>query len=669
MRPNTHRLNGVGPAHPALGFPLWFADENGVRLELGLDRGDVNIQAIGEPPETPPGPPFPDDFPDEAFYFYAEAEMTVGGTDGPSRARLILALEAAFGGDGTVVDRRQVVFGRIRVRADDLWPDTDYIALHPYGETPPMRTDERGRLFWTQDLGGGPGEFAPALDGQVAPFLTAVPPPPAGYLGDGATATSVTGSPYDTNLFRLIGPRVGNVGATANSAAVGEISTDLFVVQGKVATVRGVQVDRLGYRRDVAGAVVIDVLASTAPGSTIEASGPDVRTTRLAGAGPHYAARVGCDGLPSTVVLAASDDPPELALTLPVHELVTVTRAEHDPSTGTLTVEAVSGDVQAPPLLTLSGDGIPDTRLVGGTVALPGIAAPPPRVTVTSEPDAEGDRGTGSREVTLAGPASVPVPVTAVIAPVPPVPRGRRVTLDGRGSAAARAFSWQQVSGPPITLDNADTARPSFTAPAGDVVVELAVTGAGMTVMTAATIPVTAPAPAVARAGPDLTAAVGDRIVLDGGTSLNAVTFAWTAPGNPGLVLDDADTVTPSFVLPGGGPVALQLTVSGPVGPDAVDAVVVRPLPEQLTVSGAQFRTGRLSWRISGTVTGTAPDRVTARYRGLEIGSALADATGTWDIRRTVPAGDPLRPPPRGAEVVVTSTRGGDRTEPVIVRD
>ena len=98
-------LIAVGPSDPVHGFPLWYEDSDGTRLELGLDPNDPNLPALELP--TPGAPVvFPGNFPDEAFYFIAEAEMLVGGPAGSARARLILALEAAFGGTGAVAQRR-----------------------------------------------------------------------------------------------------------------------------------------------------------------------------------------------------------------------------------------------------------------------------------------------------------------------------------------------------------------------------------------------------------------------------------------------------------------------------------------------------------------------------------------------------------------------------------
>ena len=67
---------------PVHGFPLWYEDTDGTRLELGLDPNDPNLPAL-ELPTPGADVVFPDggpgNFPDEAFYFIAEAEMLVGG--------------------------------------------------------------------------------------------------------------------------------------------------------------------------------------------------------------------------------------------------------------------------------------------------------------------------------------------------------------------------------------------------------------------------------------------------------------------------------------------------------------------------------------------------------------------------------------------------------------
>jgi hypothetical protein len=161
-------LIDVGPIDPVHHFPLWYEDSDGTRLELGLDPDDPNLPALELPA---PGAPvvFPGNFPDEAFYFSAEAEMLVGGPAGSARARLILALEAAFGGTGAVVDGQQMVFGRVRLRIDDVEPGRTYTATGPYGVIA-GEADDRGRVFETEDI-GAPGDFTSPFASRIGPFL------------------------------------------------------------------------------------------------------------------------------------------------------------------------------------------------------------------------------------------------------------------------------------------------------------------------------------------------------------------------------------------------------------------------------------------------------------------------------------------------------------------
>ena len=205
---------------------------------------------MGELPS--PGSPvsFPDNFPDESFYMLAEATMPTGGTATPGRARLVLALEAAFATEA-VVNGQQMVFGRVRVRIDGAIPGASYVFTHPYGQTDPLPADDRGRVFVTQDVGTLPLAFDVALTSEVAPFLRWTSgddrrpgelDPPPGYIGDGSTAHTITGSPLNSNFFRIDGPGVASAGGPrdpADPTNPDRIQTPLFIVQGRFSTVAG----------------------------------------------------------------------------------------------------------------------------------------------------------------------------------------------------------------------------------------------------------------------------------------------------------------------------------------------------------------------------------------------------------------------------------------------
>lgn len=230
--PNPNRLTAAGPADGANRFPQWFEDQSGLRLEL-VTQADPLAPARGEL-ERPADPvAFPANFPDEAFYFMAEARLEVGGAGVVGRARIIMALEAAFGGDGSPVDGLGVVFARFRVRIDDVIAGGKYVVHHPFGTTGELEADEGGRVAYTCDLGVAEGNMERVLvTGEIAPFLKWSPDAPSGYLGDGITERQIVNGPF-RNHVEIEGPRIG-VGS-ANAAGIDRVSTDMFTIQGRIA--------------------------------------------------------------------------------------------------------------------------------------------------------------------------------------------------------------------------------------------------------------------------------------------------------------------------------------------------------------------------------------------------------------------------------------------------
>jgi hypothetical protein len=229
-------LTGAGPVVPRHGFPEWYQDESGLRLTLCVENEDPFCSNTApEPgPATVSQDPAQSNFPDETFWWSAEALITAGDT----RARLVLAQEAAFANE-TVTAGDQVSFGRIRVRLDGVRPNARYRVTHPYG-TEQITADSRGRARLTDDVGcdATPCDFRDALATRIGPFLRwdpNVPPAaPAGYVGNPLREHRVVGSPRGAagNVFRVTGPDVGGPGDDS-------IETRLFTVEGKAATTQG----------------------------------------------------------------------------------------------------------------------------------------------------------------------------------------------------------------------------------------------------------------------------------------------------------------------------------------------------------------------------------------------------------------------------------------------
>ena len=122
---------------------------------------------------------------------------------------------------------------------------------------------------------------ARSAGGSVRSYLGTYPTDPAlsrygdadTYVGDGATLHKIKGSPYGTasNVFRIEGPGINpsptvDACPTVTGPIADCIETDLFTVQGKLATTSGVTAEQATYSRSSAGAGNVDVYASSETG-------------------------------------------------------------------------------------------------------------------------------------------------------------------------------------------------------------------------------------------------------------------------------------------------------------------------------------------------------------------------------------------------------------------
>lgn len=228
------------------GFPAWYRDELGQTFDPCIEATDPNCVLVANPPIYDPDQPvaFPSNYPDEFFYHIAESDQvaTPGcGAVPAGKAFVRAAVEGTFV-DGVPVDKEQMVFGRVRVTADGLCPNTPYTFVHPYG-TVTLTTDDTGRLkrgVATEDLGCFPTPpqtcdfteplVSPVFGGLLRWDPAVSPAAPAGYAGDGISLHKVVGSPYKadgvnpTNYFEV---------RRADSTVIGR--TSLFSVSGRYA--------------------------------------------------------------------------------------------------------------------------------------------------------------------------------------------------------------------------------------------------------------------------------------------------------------------------------------------------------------------------------------------------------------------------------------------------
>jgi len=262
------------PSPPGHGFPVWYTATDGMSLELCLDVNAVNAVlplnqlCLLDPAElaNPLDPvSFPDNFWPEIFYTRVDSDLPISTFIDPVTQQpvggstlLVMALEGAFSsvtGDASVGEN--ITFARIRVRIDNPIEGANFKVTHPYGVVTFTNIPQGARAVnFTEDIGipavlPPPTDFSGALLGPIGPFLRWTAPDfPVldqngnTYIGDPAIPHSVTGSPFNTNFYRIEGP-VGifsGVSALCADPALGDdpvdltdcIETDLFLASGKL---------------------------------------------------------------------------------------------------------------------------------------------------------------------------------------------------------------------------------------------------------------------------------------------------------------------------------------------------------------------------------------------------------------------------------------------------
>ncbi|PZS30819.1 MAG: hypothetical protein DLM59_10835 [Pseudonocardiales bacterium] len=301
-------LSAIGPIDPSTGFPAWYEDATGLRLRPCITSTTNCFTGATVPNASLPPSVSTGNLPTESFYYAANANMP---TAGGGNAFLQVSLSGGFVGHvdcGTVSacpePGKQAVFGRLRLRIDNLVPGQLYTVAYPWGSTRLRATASGLRsIDYTVDAGcaaspGAPAGCNPALalGGPASPFLgwdpAVAPAAPAGFLGSWPVRHAITGSRIvdadnqPGNYFRVTGPDVGGAG-------VDTISTNLFQING--------QVERPALADSVAPSAPVNLVATATGTGTVRLSWD---SSTDAYGGPAY--RVFRDGSATPVATVTS---------------------------------------------------------------------------------------------------------------------------------------------------------------------------------------------------------------------------------------------------------------------------------------------------------------------------------------------------------------------------
>lgn len=402
----------AGPADPVNGFSTYVQDSQGLTLQLCLDGDGANGPCFFDPIVAGNAFSALTGFGAEAFWWLANGGIpdaaTIGGgntlASGLS-AVLVMGAEAAYGG-GEPLAGDQFQFTRLRIRVDT--PNLGiYTITTPFGtqEFTVSQIVNGNEINDSQDI-----QFFPDALGQgrVAPWLTwdTFPGDPAlvinglQYIGDNLTEHAVTGSPCGTNFFRIEARPLtpgGQIPAFDPQDQDGDGSTtrytsNLFVVSGKLSDIvvaTPVSVDAATYTRDSNGRVSVFATAPTT--ATLTFSGaPNLPAGEQPMASDGSGKFFGSVGLtpdptsvPGAVQVTADNNGNVNVVVQDVVDEVTITQANYDAATNTLSVAATSSDKTAP--LTMDAGALGALSCTGTDCSLSAtVSAAPASVTVNS---------------------------------------------------------------------------------------------------------------------------------------------------------------------------------------------------------------------------------------------------------------------------------------------
>ena len=347
-------------------------------------------------------------------------------------------------------------------------------------------------------------------------------------------------------------------------------------------------------------------------------------------------------------------------------------------------------------------NGTPTVTLTGDTTATPTFTAPADLLTTTSLEfslvvnDGESDSQANTVTITITGVNDPPI---ANAGADQTVAEGASVTLNGSASADPEdedlTYAWTQVGTSTVTLNDADTATPTFTAPTellntATLVFQLIVTEDrtnGSQSDPATVNVIVSPGtndPPTANAGADQTVAEGVTVTLNGSASADPegedLTYAWTQVGTPTVTLNDADTATPTFTAPTelltAATLTFQLIVTedrtggSQSDPATVNVIISAGTNDPPTADAGSDQT--VAEGVTVTLNGSAsadPEGEGLTYAWTQVGTPTVTLNDADTATPTFTAPDQLLNPETLAfQLIVTEDRtGGQSSSPATV--
>ena len=300
QQPAHAALAAMSPTLNGAGFPDWFQDANGTRLQMCFIAATCGGAAAGAGlPNPAAAPSVPGNFPaaGEAMYLLARDTITT-----PTGGKIVYT--AAVGGgflSPTPTNGQQSVFNTTKVVVTGLAPLTTYTVTSPYDPPTSFTTDAKGGARAVISTLAGPvGFFAAALGGPLGPWLTwdpaVTPAAPVGFLGDGITPHAVVGSPlgvnsvtvsgggstFTDNQFVVIGQLAAGLAVSPNAAAFAAQLPGTTSATPQVVTVTNTSAAAIPVTSVVTGANAAQFVAASTCGNLAAGASCTINVTYTA---------------------------------------------------------------------------------------------------------------------------------------------------------------------------------------------------------------------------------------------------------------------------------------------------------------------------------------------------------------------------------------------------